>query len=128
VARAISGIILKNQGVLMEFYGPLLDFTERQGANCKMVGIFPGVDLFFNGKITVDSVHHPLTAGTLVHGGLAMAGQRGLTGAQPSGCSMAQWLTEGGATGRREGDWGEVRWRMAELSLYIGAKGEGGGW
>jgi hypothetical protein len=29
---------------------------------------------------------------------------------------------------RREGEWGEVRWRMVELSLYIGAKGEGGGW
>jgi hypothetical protein len=23
---------------------------------------------------------------------------------------------------------GEVRWRTAELSLYIGADGEGGGW
>jgi hypothetical protein len=57
-----------------------------------MVGIFPSVDLFFNRKITVDSVHHPWTAGTSVHGGLAMAGQRGLTG--------AQWLIGGGATGR----------------------------
>jgi hypothetical protein len=51
VARAISRIIFKNQGVLLEFYGRLLDFTERQGgAKCKMVGIFPGADLFFNGN------------------------------------------------------------------------------
>jgi hypothetical protein len=50
VARAISGINFKTQGVLFEFYKPRLDFTEMQGANCKMVGIFPGADLFFNGK------------------------------------------------------------------------------
>jgi hypothetical protein len=29
---------------------------------------------------------------------------------------------------RREGEWGEVRWRTAELSLYIVAEGEGGSW
>jgi hypothetical protein len=57
-----------------------------------MVGIFPSVDLFFNRKITVDSVHYPWTTGTSVHGGLAMAGQRGLTG--------ARWLIGGGTTGR----------------------------
>jgi hypothetical protein len=98
VARAIPGIIFKNQGVLLEFYGPWLDFAERQGANCKMVGIFPGADLFFNRKIMVDSVHHPWTTGMPVHGGLAMPGRRGLTGARPSGPSGAQWVTGGGAT------------------------------
>jgi hypothetical protein len=29
---------------------------------------------------------------------------------------------------RREGERGEVRWRTAELSLYIGVEGEGGDW
>jgi hypothetical protein len=33
VARAISGIIFKNQGVFVKICGPRLDFTERQGAN-----------------------------------------------------------------------------------------------
>jgi hypothetical protein len=96
------------------------------------------------------------------HGGLAMAGRRGLTGARPNGRSGARWLTGGGAMGRgvhgestsgltgaraavwwpvdggeetaeealdaerREGEWGEVRWRTTELSLYIVAEGEGG--
>jgi hypothetical protein len=41
---------------------------------------------------------HPWTAGTPVHGGLAMPGRRGLTGARPSGPSGAQWVTGGGAT------------------------------
>jgi hypothetical protein len=84
----------------LEFYGLWHDFAERQGAHCKMLGISPGADLFFNGKITMDSLHHLWTTGTPIHGGLAMAGRRGLTGAQPSGRSGAQWLTEGGATGR----------------------------
>jgi hypothetical protein len=30
-------------------------------------------------------------------------------------------------TKRREGEREEVRWRTAELSLYIGGEGEGGG-
>jgi hypothetical protein len=80
-----------------------LILQKGRGANCKMVGIFPGADLFLNGKITVDSVHHPLTSGTPVHGGLAMAGQRGL-------------LTRGGAmgTGMHRGVGSSValdRWR-----------------
>jgi hypothetical protein len=95
---AISRIIFKNQWVFLEFYGPQLDFVERQGANYKMVGTFLGADLFFNGKIMVDSFHHPWTTGTPVHSGLAMADQRGLTGARPSGSSRG--LTGRGTTGR----------------------------
>jgi hypothetical protein len=84
----------------LEFYGPQLDFKQRQGDSYKMVVICPGTDLFFNGKITVDSVHHPWTAGMPVHDRLAMTGQRGLTRARPSGRSRAWWLTGGGAIGR----------------------------
>jgi hypothetical protein len=48
----------------------------------------------------MDLVQHPWTAETSVHGGLAMVGRRGLTGARPKGRFRARWLTGGGAMGR----------------------------
>jgi hypothetical protein len=48
----------------------------------------------------VDSIHHPWTAETPVHSGLAMAGRRGLTRARPRGRSEELWLAGGGAMGR----------------------------
>jgi hypothetical protein len=74
VARAISRIIFKNQGVLLEFYGRLLDFAERQGGlSVKWWGFFL-VRIYFSMEIAVDSVHHPWTVEMPVHGGLAVAG------------------------------------------------------
>jgi hypothetical protein len=40
VARAISEIIFKYHGVLLEFYGLWLDFAERQGQTVKRLGFF----------------------------------------------------------------------------------------
>jgi hypothetical protein len=65
-----------------------------------MVGIFPGVDLFFNGKLqcTQSMARGPWAAP--VHGGLGHGRPKGLAEARPSDRSGARWLTGGGTTER----------------------------
>jgi hypothetical protein len=89
VTRAIFGIIFENQGVFIKICGPRIDFTERQGANCKMVGIFPPRIYFSieNSWWTRSAIHGPL--GVLVHDGVQPWSAEGFPGARPSGCSNA---------------------------------------
>jgi hypothetical protein len=67
-----------------------------------MVDIFPGVDLFFNGKSrwTRSTRCGPLAA--LVHNEPWPWPAEELTGAWPSGRSQARWLTDNGTTERGE--------------------------
>jgi hypothetical protein len=44
------------------------------------------------------------------------------------GEEMAVVVLGGGTVERGEGEWGEVRWRTAGLSLFIGAEGGSGRW
>jgi hypothetical protein len=50
MGRAISGLIFKNQRVFLKIHGPRLDFTEGQGANCKIGGGFLARNYFPMGK------------------------------------------------------------------------------
>jgi hypothetical protein len=50
VARAIFGIIFKNQGVFLKIWGPLLDFGQVHVVLYKVSEIFPARDLFSNEK------------------------------------------------------------------------------
>jgi hypothetical protein len=137
----------------LKIRGPRLDFTEGQGANCKIGGDFLAPDYFSMGK----------------YGGLGHGRLKGLARACPSGPSGVRRLATGGAMERgvhgesisgltraraaewRPGDGGEelvvvapggggarawreekesgercggVRWGF---SIYIGAKAEGSG-
>jgi hypothetical protein len=62
VARAKLEFIFKNQGSSWNFCRLHLDFTEGQGANCKISGDFLA-RIFFQWENTVDLVHHPWTMG-----------------------------------------------------------------
>jgi hypothetical protein len=68
VARAIFGIIFKNQGVFLKIHGLRLDYKETKGPLCKMVGIF-WFQIYFSIGNHMDSVHGSWTSASAVHGG-----------------------------------------------------------
>jgi hypothetical protein len=68
VARAIFGIIFKNQGVFVKIRGLWLEYKETKGPLCKIAGIF-WFQIYFSIGNPMDRVHGSWTSVGMVHGG-----------------------------------------------------------